>query len=714
MKPQTESSDPGSSECAAELAEEAVRQSEERFRWMVDNVADCAIIMLDTTGHVVSWNRGAERIKGYTADEIIGQHFSRFYRKEDIKSGKPEQELLIATTDGRFEEEAWRVRKDGSQFWANVVIETMRDRAGVQIGFSKITRDRTERRLADAELTAAREAADAANQAKSDFLANMSHEIRTPMAAILGYADLMLDPIQSQSWHQNGLLAIRRNGQHLLEVINDVLDLSKIEAGGATVERVSCELPPVAAEAISITEPKAIEKGLTLSLEFSTPVPRTGLTDPLRLRQTLVNLIGNAIKFTEKGGVVVRVSCDGPSATNARMKFEVIDTGVGMTEQELPRLFKVFSQADASTTRRFGGTGLGLAISRRFARLLGGDITVSSQAGNGSAFTLDVRVGPVAAGDLVNGIIERRKAKRSTEESIISSESLRGIEILLAEDGLDNRIILSAYLRSAGATVEMVEDGGAAVDAVTRSLNEAHPYSIVLMDMQMPVLDGYRASSELRRKGYNGPIIALTAHAMLEDRVKCIKSGCSDYMSKPVDRVALLWIVARQTNRRLNEAAPALPPAVTAPIVVSTDAGPLLPRRSIRSQLADDPQFAEILAGFVSRLPGRTVELCRLKQARDSKDLAQAAHKLRGAAGTYGLAAISTAAALVEDQLLAGDAVADVVAGVESLIAMIRDVEGYDPKLEIGSPAIPSTISRRIPTGEEMDRPAQPVSRGAA
>jgi CheY-like chemotaxis protein len=239
----------------------------------------------------------------------------------------------------------------------------------------------------------------------------------------------------------------------------------------------------------------------------------------------------------------------------------------------------------------------------------------------------------------------------------------------------------------------MVEDGGAAVDAVTRSLHEARPHSIVLMDMQMPVLDGYRASSELRRRGYNGPIIALTAHAMLEDRIKCIKSGCSDYMSKPVDRVALLWIVARQTNRRLNEAAPALPPAVTAPIVVSTDAGPLLPRRSIRSQLADDPQFAEVLAGFVSRLPGRTVELCRLKQVKDSKDLAQAAHKLRGAAGTYGLAAISTAAGLVEDQLLAGDAVADVVAGVESLIAMIRHVEGYDPKLEIGSPAIPSIIS---------------------
>jgi PAS domain S-box-containing protein len=803
-------------EIASKSAEENGR-SLERFQLLLDGARDCAIIMLDNHGIVQNWNRGAQKLKGYAREEILGKSFTCFYPATDSQAGKPQRELKIAIETGVYEEDGWRVRKDGSRFWANVIIEPMRDRTGRQIGFSKIIRDLTdteqahtllrasdmkvraiyessfqfiglldpdgrvleanetamsfidcplsevrgklfwetpwwdyspveqarckeavlraaagetvrmctrrknksgqtvdidftlkpmrdgtghithvipegqdvtELKRAQQAMNAARVAADVANQAKSDFLANMSHEIRTPMAAILGYADLMLDPTQSKSGLQNGLQAIRRNGKHLLEVINDVLDLSKIEAGGMTVERIACELSHVAAEAISITEAKAVEKGLTLSVEFATSVPRTGLTDPLRLRQTLVNLIGNAIKFTEKGSVVIRVSCDGPSDTDARMIFEVIDTGVGMTEVELPRLFKVFSQADASTTRRFGGTGLGLAISRQFAKLLGGDISVKSEAGKGSTFTLHVLVGPVAKADMVNGAIEKRKAARTTDATSISAESLLGVRILLAEDGFDNRIILSAYLRGAGATVEMVEDGGAAVEAVTRSLKEARPYSIVLMDMQMPVLDGYAASSELRRVGHPGPIVALTAHAMLDDRAKCIKSGCSEYMSKPVDRTALLWMVARQTNRTLQttdiaSSQPPKAPGTNAKRAISSPAdGP------IRSQLALDPEFADVLGDFVSRLPARAAELRRFANTGSGNALAEAAHKLRGAAGTYGLAEISAAAGLVEDQLLAGDAIAEVALKVESLLALVRRVDGYNRSLETATPQV--------------------------
>jgi CheY-like chemotaxis protein len=370
------------------------------------------------------------------------------------------------------------------------------------------------------------------------------------------------------------------------------------------------------------------------------------------------------------------------------MKFEVIDTGVGMTQDKLPRLFKVFSQADASTTRRFGGTGLGLAISRQFANLLGGDITVKSEAGKGSTFTLHVPVGPVAQADMVNGAIERRKNTRAPDALVISAESLLGVRILLAEDGLDNQIILSAFLRGAGATVEMVEDGGAAVEAVSRSLKEARPYSIVLMDMQMPVLDGYAASSELRRVGYSGPIVALTAHAMLDDRAKCIKSGCSEYMSKPVDRMALLWLVARQTNRTLQTKAvesthePAAPGTDAKRAISSPADGP------IRSQLAQDPEFAEVLGEFVSRLPLRAVELGQLAETGTPKALTETAHKLRGAAGMYGLAEISTAAGLVEDHMLDGEAMAGVGAKVESLIALIRRVDGYKLSAETALPKV--------------------------
>jgi CheY-like chemotaxis protein/HPt (histidine-containing phosphotransfer) domain-containing protein len=516
----------------------------------------------------------------------------------------------------------------------------------------------------------------------------MSHEIRTPMAAIIGYADLMLDPNQGPSGYQNGLHGIRRNGQHLLEVINDVLDLSKIEAGGMTVERISTELPRLAAEATSITRPKALEKGLTLSLEFSTPVPRTGLTDPLRLRQVLVNLIGNAIKFTEKGNIVLRVSCDGPSETDAVMKFEIIDTGVGMTPEELSRLFKVFSQADVSTTRRFGGSGLGLVISRRFARMLGGDIKVISQPGKGSTFTLDVRVGPVHTGELVDGSTEAGKAESTAQTYIASAETLRGVRILLADDGIDNRIILSAYLTGAGAMVDLAEDGSTAVSATVRSIDGANPYTIVLMDMQMPVLDGYGASSELRRRGYRGPIVALTARAMSDDRAKCIGAGCTDYMSKPVDRLALISLVAGHVGRGVSTFRRKRPIRTAVSLAETNDANGDSSVGPLRSPLADDPQFAEVLIGFVSRLPGTVADLGRLRRADDSKDLELIAHKLRGAAGSYGFNRISGAAGLVEDKLLAGEPVPAVAADVEALIALIRRVDGYDPAAEAGSPRV--------------------------
>ena len=560
-------------------------------------------------------------------------------------------------------------------------LKPLRDEAGRITHLIPEGRDVTELKQAQRGAAEAKEAAEAANQAKSHFLANMSHEIRTPMAAILGYSDLMLDPNRRASAKLNDLHAIRRNGLHLLELISDVLDLSKIEADRMTVEKISTDLPRLVAEAVSMTRPKAIEKGLQIKLEFATPVPATCETDPLRVRQILVNLIGNATKFTAKGRITVRVSCDGPSETDAGLRIDVIDTGVGMDEAQQSRLFQPFVQADATTTRKFGGTGLGLTISRRLARLLGGDITVSSVPGQGSTFTLAIRVGPVAAGQLVTEASEAQL--RSHQASLGESPriDLSGVRILLAEDGVDNREILTAYLTGAGATVAVAENGREAVEQAIKADEAGQPFVAVLMDMQMPVMDGYSATSELRRRGYGGPIVALTANAMLEDRARCMSAGCDDYMSKPIDQRVLLSAIARFTSGG-PEAAERSPETNCGEAPPDSRDMELKPEQPIRSPLAADPRLAPVLASFVGRLPAAVSEILRLKAAKSVADLTRAAHKLKGAGGSYGLPEISAAATEVEDRLRGGMSVDEVACEIQVLVAILRRIEGYDPKAE--------------------------------
>jgi PAS domain S-box-containing protein len=657
--------------------EGAVRQSEARLRAIVETAVD-GIITADDRGVVESYNPAAARIFGYAPDEVVGRGLNTLMPSPFREAFAGHLQTYLATgvrkiigigrvVTGR--------RKDGSEFPMDLAVSEML--VGERRIFTGIVRDITARRDAEDELAKVKAAAEAANAAKTEFLANMSHEIRTPMAAILGYADLMLDPSRGRAAQQKDIQSIRRNGQHLLSVINDVLDLSKIEAGGMTVERIPADLARLAAEAVSMMRPTAIEHGLTLDLRFATPVPKTALTDPLRLRQMLVNLLGNAIKFTPKGSVTLTVSCDGPSATDAVARFEVADTGVGMTEAEQARLFRPFVQADASTTRRFGGTGLGLTISRQFARMLGGDITAVSEPGAGSTFVAVVQVGPVRADDMVHGLTEA--ARGEPVAHVVDVADLTGVRVLLAEDGQDNREILSAYLLGAGATVVTVEDGQRAVTAALAAETTGRPFDVILMDMQMPVLDGYGAASELRRVGYARPIIALTAHAMAADRAKCMTAGCDDYLTKPIDRHTLVAAVARHVGpdaRQHVDRPTAATPADADPAAPPDAAGP------IRSALSGDPKLAAVLASFVSRLPAAVAELGRLASVGPSADLARAAHKLRGAGGSYGFTVVSDAAARVEDRLVAGEPATVVAAAVARLMATLRRVEGYDAQAE--------------------------------
>ncbi|MEW5733522.1 MAG: ATP-binding protein [Thermodesulfobacteriota bacterium] len=485
--------------------------------------------------------------------------------------------------------------------------------------------------------------AEVANEAKTSFLAGMSHEIRIPLTTIVGFSELLGEPV-SEEERREYIDRIRKGAEYLLSLVSDILDLSKIEAGKMDLEVMEVNPVQVVDGVVSMMEATAEKKGLTFYSSYVGMIPKAVKTDPTRLRQILINLLGNAIKFTQEGTVFLTISLNMlEEKGRGELSFAVADTGIGMSKKECDRIFEKFQQANSSTVRTFGGSGLGLAISRKLANMLGGDIKVESRKGKGSVFTLTVDAGPADELALV-----KVEEERPAEVKGLAVEEPRPVQlngsILLAEDGPDNRRLLSLLLRREGLSVEFAENGREAMEKALEGEQVGKPFDVILMDMLMPELDGYEATRLLRERGYRRPIVALTAHATVLDKNRCIQAGCDDYIAKPVNRQKLISVVASYLARK-EEGPQAVPVSESLPESVA-----------IQSALfMDDLEMNTIIDEFAAGLAEFIVQLEAAFAEAKYKDLAGFAHQMKGAGGAYGYPRLTEESAELEKAAKAED-----------------------------------------------------------
>ena len=515
---------------------------------LIYEAAPVGLSLIDRNYRFLRVNETLALINGYSveqhigarADEMLPELHEQLYPIYDeiFATGKPKLNVeIIGKTPASDHEKTWLA----SYFPLELPSEDGSPRAVSAV--NAIVQDITDRKETELRLQQSEAAALAASQSKSEFLANMSHEIRTPMAAILGYADVLLGHLRDPD-NRNCVLIMKRNGEHLLELINDILDLSRIEAGKLDVEPEPCPLPQLVADIQSLMQVRAGEKKVKFEVEFEGQVPHQIQTDATRLRQVLINLIGNAIKFTDEGEVILKVKFV-DEADPPMVEFAIVDTGIGISPEQQERLFKPFSQGDSSVTRQYGGSGLGLAISQRLVQMLGGTMELESEPGEGSTFYVRLPVKSIHEIELVKPDLVIHSGE---PEELLAETRKLDCRVLVVDDRRDVRHISQHFLEKAGAKVATAEDGQKGIDAAIAARDAGQPFDLIVMDMQMPNVDGLQAVAQLRSANIEWPIIALTADAMKGDRDRCLNGGCDDYLSKPIDHAKLVNMVAKYTQ----------------------------------------------------------------------------------------------------------------------------------------------------------------------
>ncbi|HEX6084978.1 MAG TPA: PAS domain S-box protein [Thermoanaerobaculia bacterium] len=513
----------GTDNSARKQAEEKLRWTEDSFRLMVDSVSDYAIVMLDPLGRVASWNTGAQRIKGFSADEILGRHFSTFYPEDEIAAGKPQADLELVTASGRHEDEGWRVRKDGTQFWANVVFTAIRDPEGHLRGFAKLTRDLTERNKVEAILTTARAVAEKANLSKSEFLSSMSHELRSPLNAILGFAQLMESdsPAPSPTQSEN-IIQILNAGWYLLELINEILDLATIESGKLSMSLEPVTLHDLLLECHSMIEPLAQRRGIHMSLPYSdSDLAYCVHADRTRIKQVLINLLSNAVKYnTPKGSV--EMHCSATAA--GRVRITVTDTGSGLTPEKLAQLFQPFNRLGQEVNGE-EGTGIGLVVSRRLVELMNGEIGVESTIGTGTSFWVELLSTQPLTVPAAPETIAATDASTATGDAAVRT-------LLYVEDNPANlQLVEKLIARRNDLRLLTAVDGHQGVALARSCLPD-----VILMDINLPGISGVEALQLLRHDAATAhiPVMALSANAMARDVESGLEAGFFRYLTKPI------------------------------------------------------------------------------------------------------------------------------------------------------------------------------------
>lgn len=605
--------------------ENTLRENEARIRAVFETVVD-GIVIANRQGIVTAINKSTLRIFGYVSEEIIGENVTKLMHMDLAalhsptldRSSKSEHSHWIGVT-----QELAGIRKNGDEFPMELSLGEFS--LGGELFFTGLVRDISQRKIDEEKaraIYAEKVAAENANNSKSTFLAHMSHEIRTPLTAIIGFADSLLSPGLRLEQRLSSIRTIVRSGKHLLQIINDVLDFSKIEAGRRELDNVNTDLPELLADVHAFVEVLARGKGLHFSIFLRSQIPRCITTDPVALKQVLINLCGNAVKFCEHGHVHVYVGYD---PHRERVLFDVKDTGVGITPEQIAKLFVPFAQADVTIARRYGGTGLGLAISRRLVEMMGGTMHCESMPHAGATFSFEINSGQLSNVDWVSLFDPTRIGNIDIIEHESETISLSG-RVLIAEDHPDLRQLLRLYLGRTGAQLVIVENGAAALEILLDQ-----PYDLTLLDIQMPIMNGVDAIRELRACSYNGPVFAMTANAGIEDRDRYLKAGFNGVVGKPFARQELMALMVKwlTTTEACNDTSP------------------------IRSTLIDElPEIAELVEKFVVKLTPSVIRIGNAMRSGNWNDVKSELHDLKGTGSAVGYPIITELAAQIYVQVV--------------------------------------------------------------